>query len=127
MTNYDDVANRFVHFGYEVQEVEKPALLFLIEKVKQEIFVFCNIIEIPSELEPLLIDKVCGEYLQQLHQIGKLGENFSFEKELKAITEGDSSFTFADDDSAEMKFKRFTSWLIGHNDWMLIEFRKLRW
>lgn len=127
MTTYDDVVNRLVQIGYEVQEAEKPALLFLIEKVKQEIFVFCNIIEIPSELESLLIDKVCGEYLQQLHQIGKLGENFTFEKELKAITEGDSSFTFTDDDSAEMKFKRFTSWLVEHNDWMLIEFRKLRW
>ncbi|MEA4922320.1 MAG: hypothetical protein VB031_03015 [Eubacteriaceae bacterium] len=124
----DRVKSRLDQLNYEVQPSgnEDAALLFMIDKIEKEIEIFCNIKAIPDDLTPMTVDKVCDSYLQQLKAVGGL-TGYNFEKGVKSITEGDSSFTFMDDEDPETTFSKYILWLIDHEDDQLIAFRKLRW
>jgi hypothetical protein len=120
------VKERLSQLGYVAQSSEDTALQFLMDKVTAEVKINCNVSAAPSDLDSAMVDRVCGEYLQQLLGIGKL-TGYTFDATVKAITEGDSSFTFADDDSAETKFSKILMQMIdGLND-LEIAYRKLRW
>ena len=120
------VKGRLETLGYTADETDETALAFLIEKVLDEILTFCNIEDLPASLEPFAADRVCGQYLQQLQATGKL-KDYAFERVVKSITEGDSSFTFADDKSGATAFSEYLASLASAGDAQLLAFRKLRW
>ena len=121
------VTARLSQLGYTVQEADVPALTFLIQKVEHDICNFCNITEVPEELNEVVVDRVAGEYLAQLYGLGQLGEGFSFQQALTSITEGDSSFHFKDGDSDESRFKAVLGRMMDSFYEKLLPFRKLRW
>ena len=52
--------------------VDGPALAFATELVKEKIRNFCNLDEVPDGLFYTAVDMVCGEYLYQMQNLGKL-------------------------------------------------------
>lgn len=105
--------------------VDGTALAFAAGKVEEKIRNFCNIAEVPGELIYTAVDMVCGEYLYQMQQLGKL-ENFDVDAAVKSIDEGDVKITFMDNASASDKLVTFIGHLLDHEA-DLLAFRRLRW
>lgn len=119
------VISRLKTLGYEAGESDTFVLAFLISKVENHIKDYCNITEIPDNLKYIFCDIVCGEFLNELYALNKLGDNFNLEQGIKTITEGDTTITFMDADSDETKLKMIISALkSGEGD--LICYRKIR-
>lgn len=50
-------------YGVTVEETDTPLLTMLIEETILEIKNWCNISEIPNELENVIVRRVCGKFL----------------------------------------------------------------
>lgn len=50
-------------YGVTVEETDTPLLIMLIEETILEIKNWCNISEIPMELENVIVRRVCGKFL----------------------------------------------------------------
>lgn len=103
----------------------ETALSFAADKVAEQIKNFCNVVEVPRNLNYAATDMVCGEYLQQMQRLGKL-EGFDVEAAVKSISEGDVSITFMDNASAETKLEAFIKTLLSQEN-NLLACRRLRW
>lgn len=123
------IAERLASFGYTVTESDDALIEFCTDKVEQHIKNFCNIPEVPDELQGVAVDMICGEFLNMKYLTGQLelsGLNLSVTG-LKTVTEGDTSVTFADDPTDSAKFTSLISDLIHGKDGDLICFRRMRW
>lgn len=49
-----------------IEESDLPLIMMLVEDVELEIKNFCNISEIPIELENVIVKRVCGHFLDTL-------------------------------------------------------------
>lgn len=113
---------RLETFGVTVNET---ALTFAGGKVEEKIRGFCNLTEVPNGLSHAAVDLICGEYLYQMQQLGKLNE-FDVDAAVKSIDEGDVKITFMDHASAADKLMALIGHLLDH-DADLLAFRRLRW
>lgn len=107
--------------------VDGPALAFIVELVKEKIRNFCNIDEVPEDLFYTAVDMVCGEYLYQMQNLGKLdAEIFPVDAAIKSISEGDVSVSFMDNASASDRLTALIQTLRG-TDRDLMAYRRLKW
>lgn len=107
--------------------VDGPALAFAAELVKEKIRNFCNIDEVPDGLFYTAVDMVCGEYLYQMQNLGKLdAETFPVDAAIKSISEGDVSVSFMDNASASDRLTALIQTLRG-TDQDLMAYRRLKW
>ena len=124
-----DITTRLKHFGYEVLADDNPVIEYLIKKVTNYIFNFCNIIELPVLLKGVAVDMVVGEFLQERKLSGQLPNEADIVSSLGAVTsikEGDITVAFGKDET-EARFLALTNYLISGRKDSLIRFRKLVW
>lgn len=124
----EDIKNRLEFFGYTLQEEDEFALGFVINTVKKSIKNFCNREDIPDELYEVLVNRVCGEFLNEKKGTGKL-KDFDFAVAEKSIRIGDTTIDFAVNSnlSPEANFDRLLKILMTTGESDLVSFRKLRW
>ena len=84
-----------------------------------------NDTEIPSELENVYIDMVCGEFLKQKKAIGALN-GFDFEQAIETIKLGDATVTQKSGLSPEQQFDAYIQRLLNHDE-DFVCYRKLVW
>lgn len=79
-------------FGVEVAE-DDFTLLFLIQSITQDILNYCNLKELPKELEHVVGRRVVANLLNSKLQTSGEG-SIEVEKGIKSITEGDVSVSY---------------------------------
>ncbi|MBQ9737922.1 MAG: hypothetical protein IJV75_00195 [Alphaproteobacteria bacterium] len=117
---------RLQSLGYEIIENDDFTLNFLIKKVEQHIKHFCNIDTIPDCLESVMVDMVCGEFLQGKKTFGQL-TSIQIEPIIKKIQDGNTTTEFSSTVDAEALFNTYVDKLINGHNLDLIRHRKLVW
>lgn len=127
-------ANRILEqlkaYGYTTPEgVDDTAIItFMIDEVNLYIKHFCNICVVPECLEYVIIDMVCGKFLQLKKNTGQLTQ-IQLDGVLKAVRDGDTQveYNVSYQVEPEAQFVVFIDKLIkGHNE-MLLRHRRLAW
>ena len=100
----ETITSRLLSLGYTVKEGDAFALGFVFEKCSTTIIHFCNISEVPTDLEKVLVDFVCAEFLRVKKSSGQLSE-IELDAIVRSIDTGDTSTEFAVGNvSADEKF-----------------------
>lgn len=123
----EKVKERLKALGYEATDNDSVALTFALNKSGGAIKSLCNLYEIPEELEHVLIERACGEFLLVLNQTNRLSESFSVESAIKSVKLGDADISFVEGKSQEQKISTLINHLLNQGSEELICYRKLRW
>lgn len=129
MVTREHIIERLLQLGYTATAEDNNHLDFEMEKIINYTLNYCNIQEVPTIVEPRLIDRVCGEFLYYKKNSGSL-EGFNYEAVIKQIKEGDTSITYAvgqGEDTPENRFDAFVKQLERGYDKWLVPHRRLRW
>lgn len=122
------VIDRLKTFGYEATDADEVSLAFVISKVKQSIINQCNTLDIPDELQYIVVDMVCGEFLQTKYSSGQLDlENLDLGDALSSLSEGDISVSFDGSATDDALFGALVYGLINGGKDELLCYRSLRW
>ena len=123
----DTIIEKLKSYGYGTVEPSDIVIINLLRSdVEQYIKHYCNICEIPPCLENVIVEMVCGKFLQvkkttgQMEQLGGV---------LKAVRDGETQVEYNVSCQAdpEATFLVFVDKLInGHNE-QLIRHRRLCW
>lgn len=124
------VIKRLESFGYVLKPNDEYTLGFVLEKTKLDILNFCNIKEMPLELEYVAVDMVCGEFLLEKKSTGALSLNDIDlnTATIKSISEGDTSVSYATEgiQSSAQKLDGLIQSLLDSKKY-LYKFRRLAW
>ena len=129
MVERNDVISRLKMLGYSPNEDDYPAIDYELNEVTKYTLNYCNITEIPTIIEPRLIDKVCSYFLYYKKNSGSL-EGFNYDAVIKSIKEGDTTLTYAvgqGEDTPENRFDAFVKKLELTYDKWITPHRRLRW
>lgn len=122
------VLKRLESIGYEVTPENAWVVSFCIQKVNQHIMTACNTPTVPDGLFYVTVDRVCGEILFMLNQIGSLElANLDLDGAITQIHEGDTTIQFANGSSDSEKFTFFVNYLMTEGDGDFVCYRKLKW
>ncbi|MBO5704540.1 MAG: hypothetical protein J6R99_00810 [Alphaproteobacteria bacterium] len=122
----ETIESRLKSLGYEADNNDIFALQFVLTKVENHVKNFCNIDTIPAELEQLIVDKTCGEFLAQKKASGQL-TGAQIEGVVKKIQDGDTTVEFAGNTDAETVFGSYINNLVNGHDECLLRYRRLVW
>lgn len=127
------IKTRLISLGIKGEDIEKDKYIFnqfIIPKVENHIYNFCNINEIPKELNEIAVDMVCGEYLLNKKQSGQLDLSETIVNQaITGIKEDDFNITYSDvgkSQSAEEKMDSLINYLMNREEDLLCA-RKLKW
>lgn len=85
------IKERLISLNYQPVAEDDWLIEYMMKVKRQEILNYCNIDEVPEELEHILIERVCGSFLAQ-----KAIQNpQNTESVVKSIKEGDVSIDYA--------------------------------
>lgn len=125
---FRSVLERLISFNYILKEDDAWVISFCIIKVENRIKNFCNISEVPHELNEIAVDMVIGEFLLALKNTGKLEINeLDLNGTITSIKEGDTQVNFDTNTSDESKIDYLINYLLNSKEGDLICFRKIRW
>ena len=123
----ETITKRLESLGYEVMDSDEWVLIFCMEIVKKDIANQCNMSTIPEGLVPSAIDMVCGRFLFELRQYGRLHlGDLDLDGVITSIKQGDTSVTFDTTCSDESKFNALVSYLTDRKDDLLC-YRRMYW
>lgn len=101
-------------------------LVFAIESTIQDILNFCNIKEIPKELEHVVIRRVLTKILDfKLQTSG--ADSINIEKGIRSITEGDVSISYDTSLDRGVLLSKFIKEGLNYGMDNLYSFRDFRW
>lgn len=122
------VLNRLVSFGYFLKEDDSWELSFVMVKVDNQIKNSCNTTSIPEGLSHVAADMICGEFLMNRKNSGRLElSDLDLSGAIASISEGDVSVSFDADSTDEDKFNQLVDYLMNRGKGDFVCFRKLRW
>lgn len=128
--NVEDVITRLKAYGYESTDemVDSGTITLLISDVEQYIKHYCNICQVPACLDHVILDMVCGKFLQFKKSTGQL-TGIQLDGVLKSVRDGDTTVEYnvsymADPDST---FLTFVDKLINGHTNELIRHRRMVW
>ncbi len=111
----EEVISRLASLGYQIDDIDDNVLDDTIVRVELHIRTYCNIVEIPPELNPVIVDRVCAEVLTLSHNGNSA---------VKSARIGDVDITFDED-------KIPTQMLIEHlqrsGEEALVCYKKMKW
>lgn len=139
---YLEVIERLKQFGYQPSQADESVIFVLRNKTIDEIKNICNIDKVPYEVEDLfdnefetlkykVVDKICAELLLMKLNAGVLNlDDIDISKlDLKSVTEGDTSVTYATDggQSREQILNSYLTQLSTLDKEELYKYRKMEW
>jgi hypothetical protein len=125
----DDVKERLTGFNYtfDVESGDLIYLRFAIKEASQHICNFCNVTEIPNELEAAAVDMAVACFLKAKRAAGALViEGLDFSGVVTSLKEGDTQVNIDGGSTSEAVFDAYIDALYNR-DAELVTFRKLRW
>ncbi|WP_278972951.1 hypothetical protein [Peptostreptococcus anaerobius] len=112
-------------FGVEIAE-DDFTLLFLIQSITQDILNYCNLKELPKELEHVVVRRVVANLLNSKLQTSGEG-SIEVEKGIKSITEGDVSVSYDTSLDKGVLISSFIKDNLNYGMDNLYSFRDFRW
>ncbi|MDO4765160.1 MAG: hypothetical protein Q4A29_03800 [Eubacteriales bacterium] len=114
------VKQRLLSLGYQPVDEDDWLIDYMIKVKRQEILNYCNVDEIPEELEHILIERICGSILAQ-----KTIQNpQNTEGVIKSIKEGDVSIDYAVSNASPLSL---FSQMANTGEEELICYRQMKW
>ena len=129
MVTRAQVIDRLSHLGYAATAEDDDHIDFELQKIVNYTLNYCNVNEVPTIVEPRLIDRVCGEFLYYKKNSGSM-EGFNYEAVIKELKEGDTTVKYAvgqGEDTPESRFDAFVKQLERGYDKWLVPHRRVRW
>lgn len=117
---------RLKTLGYEFVHEDSWLMGFVVQKVENYIKSSCNLDEVPEGLFAIEVDMVCGEFLSAKKQSGQLSE-FDFEPVVRSISEGDTSVSYATEDTVSQKFDTLLERMAHPNSDEFARYRRVQW
>ena len=122
------VLKRLVSFGYILKEDDSWELSYVISSVENHIKNSCNTTSIPEGLSNVAVDMICGEFLMNRKNLGKLEiSDLDLTGVITSISEGDVSVSFDTNSTDEEKFNQLMNHLMTKGKGDFVCYRKLRW
>lgn len=112
-------------FGVEIAE-DDFTLLFLIQSITQDILNYCNLKELPKELNHVVARRVVANLLNSKLQTSGEG-SIEVEKGIKSITEGDVSVSYDTSLDKGVLISSFIKDNLNYGMDNLYSFRDFRW
>jgi len=124
----DKVVQRLSQIGYDVSENEKSLVYNELEKVSRFIKTSCNVSSIDADLQYVIIERTCGNFLFFLKNNGQF-DGFENEPFVKEILEGDVKVVFDENSvlSAEQRIDKIIDYLMGYGEDIIISKRCVCW
>lgn len=124
MITSKQVANKLKLLGYNILDGENEILEILIDEVRDYILNYCNIKEVPAELNSVWTNLVCQKYLQNKLALGDMEgvENGN----ISSISEGETSISYDNSNSSVARMQKLIDKL-GKVENQLVGFRKVKW
>lgn len=124
----EDVVNRLVFFGYDLDEDDAWMIAYSIKGTVNHVLNEINHTTVPDRLFEVVVDMICGEVLNAKFLSGQLDlSTLDLDGMIQSIKEGDTQITFSVEGSDEAKLKGLLSWLIQGKGSDLLCYRKMRW
>ena len=128
MALLDELRKMLGSFGYKTTEEDDIVLALLLSHREQSIKNECNIDMVPTGLDHILINQVCGRFLLARYTSGQLElPSLDLGGALSSISEGDVSVSFDSDASDDAKMQMLIRALCDTGKDELLCYRKLRW
>lgn len=129
MIELNFVKDRLASLGYPAKDEDTELLIFEIDKWIKYSLSFMNREEMPEEVEPKVIDKICYEFLTLKKNNGTL-EGFDYGTGISELKEGDTTIKYNSDGGQSASEKRFQNIMDALDtrlkSW-LVEYRQLKW
>lgn len=131
----DKVKEQLLALNYTLVENDDIILKFTLEKTESYIKNYCNILEIPEELNSVVIDMTMANFLMAKKSIATSSESESntivdTPSVIQSIHEGDTTITYAtntNEATPEQKSQEYLNGLIENAEKQLIKYRCLSW
>ena len=131
----DKVKEQLLALNYTLAENDDIILKFTLEKTESYIKNYCNILEIPEELNTVVIDLTMANFLMAKKSIATSSESESntivdTPSVIQSIHEGDTTITYAtntNESTPEQKSQEYLNGLIENAEKQLIKYRCLSW
>lgn len=123
-----DIKQRLNTFGYEVVDGDDIAIEHAEAEAINYIKHFCNLNQIPECLDYVLLDIICGKFLQLKRVTGQL-TSVQIEPIAKSIQDGDTrvEFNVSYEVDPVATFNTFIDNLINGHKEQLLRHRRLFW
>ena len=122
------VLKRLISFGYFLKEDDSWELSYVISSVENRIKNSCNTTSIPEGLFHVASDMICGEFLMNRKNSGRLEiSDLDLSGAITSISEGDVSISFDTNSTDEEKFNQLVNYLMTKGKGDFVCYRKLRW
>lgn len=123
----EKLIERLKDLGYEYSaDADASLLSFCKELADNRIKNRINHTVIPSELEQIEIDMICGEFLHLKKSTGQL-TSYQLEQVVQSIKEGDTQVSFLGGSTPEQQFDSMVDSMMNGSNEDLIRFRRLVW
>jgi hypothetical protein len=114
----DDVKKLLEAYGYSSTDEDEWLISYTLEKVQQDVLTFCNLSELPEELQKTVVNFAVAELLNIKVNTGALDITA-----VKALTMGDTRVEYGASDADA--FRELISSLTDRSQ--LVSFRGLVW
>jgi hypothetical protein len=122
------VLKRLISFGYFLKEDDSWELSFVMLNVENHIKNSCNTTSIPEGLFHVAADMICGEFLMNRKNSGRLElSELDLDGAITSLSEGDVSISFDTNSTDEVKFNQLVNYLMTKGKGDFVCFRKLKW
>lgn len=125
----DDIKKFLISIGCEIKFEDEALIQSLKQKIEKSIMNLCNINEIQKNIEQIVTQRVCGEYLFFMKNSNRLS-NFDIDNTVKQIQEGDVNIVFAFGNGVltnEQRIDYIINYMINYGKEELISYRCLKW
>lgn len=126
MITLEKIKDRLAQLGYTATEADDGILGYIQVTVQQSVILSLNIATITEDIENIVIDKICGEFLLTKKSTGQ-SITINVGQAIKAIQEGDTNVQFDTAMSGEAQLDMLLKWLISGRDSVLLHCRRMRW
>lgn len=122
----DGVVAFLATLGYICQGEDEWMIDFAIDKVTRHIQQVCNLGEVPQGLQPVVVERVCGTFLQMKKASGQLDDCFDVSG-VSGVQAGDTNVSFDTSQSLATQLDGLIARLQCSGEGDLVCYRKVRW
>lgn len=123
----NEIVKRLESLGYTVVQNKDDFILeYIFKKVEQDIKNKTNQSEVPEGLHYVLIERICGEFLNGLYSSNLLSGT-QIDSVVASIKEGDTQVSFDVKSSPEAIFKAYISYMMTYGNDDFAKYRKFVW
>ena len=113
--------------GYTLTADDDWLIEYLLDEVRRDILIFCNIDVIPDAASHICTRRTVGRFLTVKFVGNDLGDGFDFEGAITQIKEGDVSVSYGQCINTKDVFLHAITAMRTYGQEELICYRKMRW